>query len=113
MAHADHLRGRVASSLGRTAFTSRANCLKMRWEAGLELRPGCRRLRAAPGSPQPPRLDGGPRSSLAEAAVAGGPRCPAGDPHEAGPANPPREAGLASGPREVNHTILGAGRGLP
>ena len=30
MAHADHLRGRVASSLGRTAFTSRANCLKMR-----------------------------------------------------------------------------------
>ena len=29
MAHADHLRGRVASSLGRTAFTSRANCLKM------------------------------------------------------------------------------------
>ena len=30
MAHADHLRGRVDSSLGRTAFTSRANCLKMR-----------------------------------------------------------------------------------
>ena len=27
---ADHLRGLVASSLGRTAFTSRANCLKMR-----------------------------------------------------------------------------------
>ena len=34
MAHWDHLSGRVASSLGRTAFTSRANCLKMRWEAG-------------------------------------------------------------------------------
>ena len=30
MAHADHLRGRVASSLGRAAFTSWANCLKMR-----------------------------------------------------------------------------------
>ena len=34
MAHLDHLSGRVASSLGRAAFTSRANCLKMRWEAG-------------------------------------------------------------------------------
>ena len=28
MAHLDHLSGRVASSLGRAAFTSRANCLK-------------------------------------------------------------------------------------
>ena len=34
MADADHLRGRVASSSGRTAFTSRANFLKMRREAG-------------------------------------------------------------------------------
>ena len=34
MAHLDHLRGRVASGLGSAAFTSRANCLKMRWEAG-------------------------------------------------------------------------------
>ena len=30
MAHLDHLSGRVASSLGRAAFTSRENCLKMR-----------------------------------------------------------------------------------
>ena len=30
IAHLDHLSGRVASSLGRTAFTSRANCLKIR-----------------------------------------------------------------------------------
>ena len=30
MAHLDHLSGRVASSLGRAAFTSRANCLKIR-----------------------------------------------------------------------------------
>ena len=30
MAHLDHLSGCVASSLGRAAFTSRANCLKMR-----------------------------------------------------------------------------------
>src|SRR4051812_6507573 len=30
MAHWDHLSGRVALSLGSTAFTSRANCLKMR-----------------------------------------------------------------------------------
>ena len=29
MAHLDHLSGRVASSLGRTAFTLRENCLKM------------------------------------------------------------------------------------
>ena len=34
MAHLDHLRGRVASSLGSAAFTSRTNCLKTRWEAG-------------------------------------------------------------------------------
>ena len=34
MAHLDHLSGRVASSLGRAAFTSRENCLKMRWDAG-------------------------------------------------------------------------------
>ena len=34
MAYLDHLSGRVASSLGRAAFTSRENCLKMRWEAG-------------------------------------------------------------------------------
>ena len=34
MAHLDHLSGRVASSLGRATFTSWANCLKMRWEAG-------------------------------------------------------------------------------
>ena len=34
MAHLDHLSGRMASSLGRVAFTSRANFLKMRWEAG-------------------------------------------------------------------------------
>ena len=33
MLHLDHLSGRVASSLGRAAFTSRANCLKMRWDA--------------------------------------------------------------------------------
>ena len=33
MMHLDHLSGHVASSLGRAAFTSRANCLKMRWEA--------------------------------------------------------------------------------
>ena len=30
MAHLDHLRGRVASSLVRAAFTSRENCLKIR-----------------------------------------------------------------------------------
>ena len=30
MAHLDHLSRRVASSLGRAAFTSRANCLKIR-----------------------------------------------------------------------------------
>ena len=30
MAHLDHLSGRVASSLGRAAFTSRAKCLKIR-----------------------------------------------------------------------------------
>ena len=30
MAYLDHLSGRVASSLGRAAFTSRANCLKIR-----------------------------------------------------------------------------------
>ena len=35
MAHLDHLSGRVASSLGRAAFTSRANCLKMRGGWGL------------------------------------------------------------------------------
>ena len=29
MAHVDHLRGREASVFGRTAFTSRANYLKM------------------------------------------------------------------------------------
>ena len=34
MAHLDHLIGCVASSLGRAAFTSRENYLKMRWEAG-------------------------------------------------------------------------------
>ena len=34
MAYLDHLSGRVASSLGRAAFTSRENYLKMRWEAG-------------------------------------------------------------------------------
>ena len=34
MAHLDHLSGRVASSLGRAAFTSRANYLKTRWDAG-------------------------------------------------------------------------------
>ena len=34
MAYLDHLSGRVALSLGRAAFTSRENCLKMRWEAG-------------------------------------------------------------------------------
>ena len=34
MVHLDHLSGRVASSLGRAAFSPRANCLKMRWEAG-------------------------------------------------------------------------------
>jgi hypothetical protein len=34
MMHLDHLSGCVASSLGRAAFTSLANCLKMRWEAG-------------------------------------------------------------------------------
>ena len=34
MSHLDHLSGRVASSLGRTVFTSRANCLKMLLEAG-------------------------------------------------------------------------------
>ena len=33
MAHLDHMSGRVASSLGRIAFTSRANCLKNRCEA--------------------------------------------------------------------------------
>ena len=33
MAHLDHLSGRVASSLGRGTFTSRANCLKMHWES--------------------------------------------------------------------------------
>src|SRR3954471_11316976 len=30
MVHLDNLSGGMASSLGRTAFTSRANCLKMR-----------------------------------------------------------------------------------
>ena len=80
---------------------------------GLELRPGCRRLRVAPGSPQPPRLYGGPRSSLAEAAVEGGLRGPVGDPHEADPSCPLRKAGLASDPREVDRATLGAGRGLP
>ena len=34
MAYCDHLRGHTASSLGRAAFTSRANYLKIRWEAG-------------------------------------------------------------------------------
>ena len=34
MAHLDHLRGRVASGLGSTAFTSRENYLKTWWEAG-------------------------------------------------------------------------------
>ena len=34
MAYLDHLSGRVASSLGRAAFTSRENYLKMRWGAG-------------------------------------------------------------------------------
>ena len=29
MAYLDYLSGRVSSSFGRTAFTSRANCLKM------------------------------------------------------------------------------------
>ena len=30
MGHWDHLSGRVALSLGRAAFTSRENCLKLR-----------------------------------------------------------------------------------
>ena len=34
LAHLDHLSGRVASGLGSDAFTSCANCLKMRWETG-------------------------------------------------------------------------------
>ena len=34
MEYLDHLNGHDASSLGKAAFTSRVNCLKMRWEAG-------------------------------------------------------------------------------
>ena len=34
VAYYDPLSGHIASSLGRAAFTSRENCLKMRWEAG-------------------------------------------------------------------------------
>ena len=33
MVHSDHLSGHVASSLGRAAFTSQENYLKMCWEA--------------------------------------------------------------------------------
>src|SRR3954466_16098236 len=80
---------------------------------GLELRPGCRRSRAAPGSPQPPRPGGGPRFFLDAAAAEGGLRYLAGDPREADPSSLPREAGLASGRREVDRTTLGVGRGLP
>ena len=34
MAYLDPLSGRVASSLGRAAFTSRENCLNMQFEVG-------------------------------------------------------------------------------
>ena len=69
--------------------------------------------RAAPGSPQPPRPGGGPRSSLAAAASEGGLRCLAGDPREADPSSIPHEAGTASDPREVGRATLGEGRDLP
>ena len=52
MAHWDHLSGRVASSLGRTAFTSRANCLKMRCEARASAPPRMQAI--ARGSWEPP-----------------------------------------------------------
>src|SRR3954469_22080812 len=52
MAQADHLRGHVASSLGRTAFTSRANYLKIRWEAGAWAPPRMQAI--ARGSWKPP-----------------------------------------------------------
>ena len=75
--------------------------------------PGCKQLRATPGSPQPPRPDAGLHSSSAVVAEEGGLRCLAGDPHEADPSNLPREAGPANGPREVSHATLGEGHGLP
>ena len=66
-----------------------------------ERRPRCKRLHAAPGSPQPPRPDVGLHSSLVVVAEEGGLRCRAGDPHEADPLKPPREADPANDPREA------------
>ena len=52
MEHFEHLRGRVASSLGSSALTSRANCLKTRWEAGACEPPKMQAM--ARGSRKPP-----------------------------------------------------------
>ena len=54
MTYLDHLSGRDASSLGRAAFTSRANCLKMRRKAGAREPPRMQAI--ARGSWKPPTL---------------------------------------------------------